>query len=253
MDLELVLAVDVSMSMDLDEQRHQRQGYVSAFQSPAILQAITSGPERRIAVTYMEWAGVGTQSVIVPWRVIGSAADAQAFAKALAEMPTRRALMTSISGALTESARLFDGNGLAGTRRVIDISGDGPNNIGGRVDRARDKVLAKGIVINGLPLQFKRPDGPYSYFDLPDLDKYYAACVIGGPGAFMIAVQDRKNFGQAIRQKLLLEIADRQPPAPAAPPAALFKRAQFRVEGVKPKYDCLIGEKRWQQYQYEQW
>ncbi|MEL7303959.1 MAG: DUF1194 domain-containing protein [Pseudomonadota bacterium] len=250
-DLELVLAVDVSMSMDLDEQRHQREGYVAAFRSPQIVKAITSGPRGRIAVSYTEWAGQGSQSVVVPWRVIASAGDAAAFADELAAKPIKRALMTSISGALEHAAALFDANRISSPRRVIDVSGDGPNNIGGRVDRTRDGVVAKGIVINGLPLKFKRPDGPYSYFDLPDLDKYYAACVIGGPGSFMIAVQDRAKFGQAIRQKLYLEIADLQPPR--ADPPARIQRTQFRVEGVKPSYDCLAGEKRWQQYQLEQW
>lgn len=249
-DLELVLAVDISMSMDLEEQRHQREGYVAAFRTPAIIDAIVSGPNRRIAVTYLEWAGAGTQRVLVPWQIIDSAQSAEAFARQLEVQPTGRARMTSISGALTAAADLFDQNTVDGLRRVIDVSGDGPNNSGARIDETRDEIVRRGITINGLALKFKRPEGPYSYFDLPDLDRYYAACVIGGPAAFMIVVQDRERFGQAIRQKLLMEISGTT--RPLRQPATI-QPAQFRLEGAKPQYDCLIGEKRWQQYQLEQW
>lgn len=252
-DLELVLAVDVSLSMDIEEQKYQRAGYVSALRSREVMEAIKLGEHGRIALTYVEWAGAHYQRVAVPWRMIANPDDADAFAADLSTEPITQARMTSISKAIAKAAALFDNNGFAGKRRVIDVSGDGPNNIGGRVDAARDTAVDSGIVINGLALKFKRPEGPYSYFDLPDLDRYYAACVIGGPGSFMIAVQDQKSFGQAIRQKLVLEIADL---APRVPPARIQRTShrvltQFQIG--KPTYDCLIGEKMWDSYQTDRW
>jgi len=252
-DLELVLAVDVSLAMDIEEQKYQRAGYVLALRSREVLDAIKLGEHGRIALTYVEWAGAHYQRVAVPWRMIANGDDADAFAADLATEPITQARMTSISKAIAKAAALFDNNGFAGKRRVIDVSGDGPNNIGGRVDAARDAAVDSGIVVNGLALKFKRPEGPYSYFDLPDLDRYYAACVIGGPGSFMIAVQDQKSFGQAIRQKLVLEIADL---GTRAPPQRIQRtsyrqRTQFRIG--KPTYDCLIGEKMWDSYQTDRW
>ena len=172
-DLALVLAVDVSLSMDFDEQRLQREGYVAAFRDPKLLKAIQGGPNGRIAVTYVEWAGAGIQSVVMPWRVIAKAADAQAFADALAEKPIRRARMTSISGVMLGAQDLFAQSPVRGLRRVIDVSGDGPNNSGSRVDEARDRLVAAGVVVNGLAIRIKSGGGAYSYFDLPDLDLYY--------------------------------------------------------------------------------
>lgn len=248
-DLELVLAVDVSMSMDRAEQRFQRNGYVAAFRSEQVIQAIGSGPLGRIAVTYMEWAGNGLHAIVLPWRILKGRDDALKFAKELEGRAVSRATKTSISSALIKAASLFEKNGITGTRRVIDVSGDGPNNDGPRVDKTRDQIVARGITINGLALTFKRPDGPFTYFDLPDLDRYYAGCVIGGSNAFMLAVEDPRRFAEGIKRKLILEIAD------SAPPTGRLKiqKTQFRIGGVKPTYDCLVGEKRWQQYQNEQW
>ena len=241
-DLELVLAVDISLSMDTEEQRLQRDGYVAAFRDSALHKAIKSGPNGRIAVTYVEWAGHSIQSVIVPWHVIGSAREANAFADTLSGHPIARAMMTSISQAVLTSQRLFSQSGVRGLRRVIDVSGDGPNNTGGPIVAARDKLVASGITINGLAIQIKQGTGPYSYFDLPDLDRYYKACVIGGPGSFVLTIRKKTEFATAIRKKLLLEIAGLTP----APPARLH-RTQATADGTDP-YDCLIGEKMWQQY-----
>ncbi len=241
-DLELVLAVDVSLSMDDDEQRLQRDGYVAAFRDPSILNAIKSGAHGRIAVTYVEWAGSRLQSVVVPWQVIETSEDAHAFAEALAGKPIGRALMTSISEAVLSSSRLFAASPARGLRRVIDVSGDGPNNTGPPVELARDRVVASGIVINGLAIDLGRSGGLYSYFDLPDLDRYYEDCVVGGAGAFVLPVRDKREFAAAIRQKLLLEIAGLAPRR-----ASSLWRTQY-VKGTG-KYDCLIGEKLWQQYQ----
>lgn len=240
-DLELVLAVDVSLSMDFDEQRLQRDGYVAAFRDHKLLKAIQSGPNGRIAVTYVEWAGAGIQSVVIPWRIIGKAADAQAFADALAEKPIRRARMTSISGVIQVAKNLFAQSPVQGLRRVIDVSGDGPNNSGGRVDAARDRLVAAGVVVNGLAIRIKSGVGGYSLFDLPDLDVYYKDCVIGGPGSFVLSIRKKTEFATAIRQKLLLEIAGLSPAAPAP-----VRRIGFRT--VAQKYDCLVGEKQWQRY-----
>jgi hypothetical protein len=235
-DLELVLAVDVSLSMDLDEQRLQRDGYVSAFRDPEVHKAITSGPNGRIAVTYMEWAGPPTQQVVVPWTVIDSAETANALAARLEALPISRARMTSISAALEFSGRLFEMSGVRGIRRVIDVSGDGPNNAGVPVVPVRDGLVANGIVINGLPIMVKLAVG---FFDLAELDQYYADCVIGGTGAFMIPIKEKSEFQTATRRKLLLEIAGYEPPARLirvqAPPAA-------------EKSDCLVGERQWRRY-----
>jgi hypothetical protein len=235
-DLELVIAVDVSLSMDLDEQRLQRDGYIAAFRDADVHKAIPAGPHGRIAAVYMEWAGDSIQQVIVPWTVIDGPAAADAFAARLEALPISRARMTSISSALQFSARLFAGSGAKGTRRVIDISGDGPNNAGMPVVTIRDEVLAKGIVINGLPIMLKVAEG---YFDLADLDLYYVNCVIGGAGSFMIPIKERSEFRTATRRKLLLEIAGLEPP-----PRLI--RAQARAPASHR--DCMIGEWRWQRY-----
>lgn len=240
-DLELVLAVDVSLSMDLEEQRLQREGYVAALRDPKVIEAIQSGLHGRIAVTYVEWAGARIQSVVVPWRLLGAAEDANAFADLLAQQPISRFTMTSISAALALSALLFDNNDFRGLRRVIDISGDGPNNNGPFVEAARDEIVRRGIIINGLALLLSTGGSEYTYFDIPELDKYFRDCVIGGPGAFALDVRSKTEFATAIRQKLLLEIAA---VSPSEPPRII--PAQFTAPGKK--YDCLIGEKLWQQF-----
>jgi hypothetical protein len=236
-DLELVIAVDVSLSMDLDEQRLQRDGYVSAFRDPEIHKAITSGPNGRIVVTYMEWAGPPTQQVVVPWMTIDGPEAARAFADRLETIPISRARMTSISTALQFSRRLFDTSGARGIRRVIDVSGDGPNNAGVPVAPVRDELVAQGVVINGLPIMLKLATG---FFDLPDLDRYYADCVIGGTGAFMIPIKEKSEFQSATRRKLLLEIAGRDPPA-------RLIRIQSAPHEAETS-DCLAGERQWRRY-----
>ncbi len=236
-DLELVLAVDVSRSMDYDEQRLQRDGYAQAFRHPDVISAIGSGALGRIAVTYIEWAGPRYQTIVVPWTIIGGHADALAFSDRLAAAPITREFGTSISGGLTYAAGLFDNSGARGDRRTIDVSGDGPNNMGQPVVPVREAVVARGITINGLPILLKQGGG-YGGFNIPNLDIYYEDCVIGGPGAFMITVADLKGFAEAVRRKLVLEIAAA---APRLVPAAAMLRPP-------PRIDCLIGEKlrqRW--------
>jgi len=232
-DLELVLAADISLSMDVRELRLQRAGYATAITAPRVLEAIASGFDGRIAVTFVEWAGVGDRHVTVPWQGIATRADAERFAAAIREAPLRQARRTSISGALDWSAGLFENNGFAGYRRVIDISGDGPNNQGEAVDVVRDRVVAEGVVINGLPLMIEAL--PVAWYNIPDLDRYYESCVIGGVGSFYIPVQEMESFADALIRKLVLEIAR---PAPVARVIAV------QSEGA---YDCRIGEKLWRQ------
>ncbi|WP_414474970.1 DUF1194 domain-containing protein [Microvirga sp. M2] len=208
-DLALVLAVDISQSMEPDEQDLQRQGYVEAFRSPDVQRAIRQGLLGRIAVTYVEWSGMEEQQILVPWTVIEQPEDALGFAERLARIPIHRAGYTSISGAIDFSLGLLRESGFDSTRRVVDISGDGPNNQGRPVTAARDEAVSQGTTINGLPIMLEQPRGPW---DIPDLDLYYRDCVIGGAGAFMIPIRERHQFLDAIRTKIVREVSDRQMP-----------------------------------------
>jgi Protein of unknown function (DUF1194) len=232
-DIELILAVDVSYSMDMDELAIQREGYAQAIISKEFLQALKAGPTGKVAVTYFEWAASGDQKIIIPWRVIDGPETADAVANEIMKTPIRRASRTSISGAIYFAMPLFDENPYRGLRRVIDISGDGPNNNGAPVTGARDTALEKGITINGLPIMVKEPS--YSTMDIDNLDYYYEDCVIGGPGSFVVSIKDRDKFKEAIRTKLLLEVAGRTPEPRAVP-----------VADKEPRVPCLIGEKIWQ-------
>src|SRR5690242_12727680 len=234
-DVELILAVDVSYSMDMDELAIQREGYAQAIQSKEFLQALKAGPNGKIAVTYFEWAASTDQKIIIPWRLIDGPETADAVANEIMKTPIRRASRTSISGAINFAMPLFDENNYRGLRKVIDISGDGPNNNGMPVTLARDAALEKGIIINGLPIMVKEPS--YSTMDIDNLDYYYEDCVIGGPGSFVVSIKDREKFKEAIRTKLLLEVAGRQPERPVVPAVE---------KGREPRVNCLIGEKIWQ-------
>ncbi|MFI0846773.1 DUF1194 domain-containing protein [Mesorhizobium sp. IMUNJ 23232] len=235
-DVELVLAVDVSLSMSPQELEIQRRGYAAALTDEHVLQAIAEGAYGKIAVTYFEWAGSTTQHLIVPWTVIASRADAERVVAQLGANPPNSARRTSISGALEFGADLFAESQFRSMKRVIDISGDGPNNQGSPVVLTRDGVVAQGIVINGLPLMTS--GGFTSVYDVKDLDNYYTNCVIGGAGSFMIPVNDWEQFPEAIRRKLVLELAgDFELPADEGFPVILAQDLQG--------YDCMIGEKMW--------
>jgi len=227
-DLALVLAVDVSRSMDSDEQQLQRDGFVEAFRSQAVHEAVRKGVLGRVAVTYIEWSGPAEQNVVVPWTVIDGPAGAAAFAERLASIPVQRVFSTSISGAIDFGVKLLAESGVEPLRRVIDISGDGPNNTGRIVTLARNEAVAQGITINGLPFMLKRPTG---MGDIENLDLYYQDCVIGGPGAFIVPVREAQQFAEAIRTKLVREIAGE------LEPEALIKPAQDRE-----RFNCLVGE-----------
>ncbi|MGE6786545.1 DUF1194 domain-containing protein [Ensifer adhaerens] len=224
-DVELILAVDMSGSMDLDEARVQRAGYVEALRHRDFLDAVESGQLGKIAIGYFEWAGTVNESSVVAWTIIDNAADADAFAKLIEARPVGTRRGTSISNAITYGTALIDSNAFSGMRRVIDVSGDGPNNIGPPVLPARNTAIERGITINGLAILI-RPSvstGP--------LDQYYAECVIGGPGSFVLPVHEPEDFSVAIRQKLVLEVSGLPPPP------------TVRYVDAFPAPDCLIGEK----------
>lgn len=233
-DVELVLAVDISYSMDPDEQALQREGYVAALTSAEFLNVLRQGLHGRIVATYVEWAGSAEQRVVVPWRVVDGPASAQAFADEIASAPYRRAYRTSISGALEFAGPLFETSGHRGLRRVVDVSGDGANNQGTPVTLARDALLATGVTINGLPIMFKRPSA--ATMDIENLDIYYEDCVIGGPGAFVVPIREPTQFKEATRTKLVQEVAGHAPLARIAPAAA-----------AAPRVSCAIGERLWRE------
>lgn len=237
-DLELILAVDVSRSMDMDEQALQRNGYVAAFRHKDVIDAIASGPNGRIAVSYVEWAGPAYQRPLVAWTIIDGAAAANKFADQLAAAPISREHGTSIANGLLFVGPSFESNGIKGDRQVIDVSGDGPNNMGVPVTVARDPLIAAGVTINGLPIMIKRPGG---FASIENLDIYYEDCVIGGTGAFLVPVTDIQKLATAIRRKLVLEIASR--------PVRIVKVVE--TQQARPRIDCMIGEKLREQWMRE--
>ncbi|MEM1276282.1 MAG: DUF1194 domain-containing protein [Pseudomonadota bacterium] len=232
-DVELVLAVDVSLSMTDRELEIQRRGYAEALISDEVISAISSGiPHGQIALSYIEWAGPTSQRVIVDWTLVRSRADAEAFAAKLSRALPDALPRTSISGLIDFAIPRFEGNGFAGESQVIDISGDGPNNGGRPVLAARAAAASRGITINGLPLMTR--EGMGDQFDLDDLDEYYRQCVVTGPTSFVIPVLRWEDFPGAVRRKLVLELASGQP----------FTGLHHEIQG----YDCLIGEKIWERY-----
>jgi len=224
-DVALVLAVDMSGSMDLDEARVQRMGYVEALRHPDFINAVTAGLNGRIAIAYFEWAGSVNETSVVGWLLIDDAQDAAALADQLASRPVYTRRGTSISNAISFASKLIATSPYDAMRRVIDVSGDGPNNLGPPVDPARDAAVASGIVINGLAILI-RPSGSAG-----SLDRYYADCVIGGPGSFVLPVHQPEDFAVAIRQKLVMEVSRRGPVERIIP-----------VQ-IAPPTDCMIGEK----------
>jgi hypothetical protein len=244
-DIRLVLAVDVSQSMDYNEHELQKNGYVTAFRDPVVIKAITGGHEGRIAVTYLEWGGAYDPRPTIPWTVIDSPAAAHAFADRLANEPVISEQRTSISNALLASTLLLQQSNFTTHRDVIDVSGDGANNTGPQVDKTRDEVLKQGIVINGLPIMIRPPT---QFYDIEHLDRYYKDCVVGGQGAFMAPVFDLKQLAATIRKKLVMEIAGLE--LKDGGPAIQFGDASMPYGGIQQvqlklptgKYNCLAGE-----------
>jgi|HubBroStandDraft_1064217.scaffolds.fasta_scaffold28176_2 hypothetical protein len=215
-DLALVLAVDVSGSVDAGRYELQRHGYAEAFASNEVIAAIAAGENHAIAVTLVEWSGAAHQQQMIAWTLIHDAASAEAFGSAIAETPRAFSDWTSISAALDYAVALFADAEVEAARRVIDISGDGVNNNGRSIIEARDAAIAAGITVNGLPI----------LSEYPTLDSYYRENVIGGPGAFAVAVSDFQGFGAAILSKLVREIAGTQGPS--------VVRFAGRARGRKP-------------------
>jgi hypothetical protein len=227
-DAEIVLAVDASRSMDLDELRVQRDGYLAALDHPDLIRAITAGRLRKVAIAYVEWAGEIRDGALVPWRIIETPEDAAALSAEIAATPVVRGRGTSISRAIAFSSALLDDGSVDGARQVIDISGDGANNSGPPVVEARDAAVARGITVNGLPVM-TAPGG-----SMAELDRYYEECVIGGLGAFVMVAHGWEDFADTLRRKLIMEISGIAPEPRVVP-------AQYEP------MDCLIGEKtfRW--------
>lgn len=228
-DVELVLAVDVSRSMDDEEVRIQREGYVAALRHPDFINAVRGGLLGKIAISYFEWAGSVDQASIVDWQMIEHTDDAESFALKLEARPISTQRRTSISAAIAEGATQLASNSFRGTRQVIDISGDGPNNVGQPVLEVRKKAVEAGIIINGLAIMLRPSGGALK------LDDYYADCVIGGPGSFVVPVHQIDDFATAVRRKLVLEISGRTP----AP------RVRHAANGDA---DCMAGERQWQNF-----
>jgi hypothetical protein len=215
-DLLLVLAADVSRSVDASKFQLQREGYAAAVSNPRVLDAVRSGHNGRIGVTYIEWSGVGSQRVLIDWATLSDAESAKAFGDRLLEAPRSFADRTSISGAIEFSMAQFARAPFEAIRRTIDISGDGTNNAGRDVTSARDEAVAQGITINGLVILSATPL-PWN----PDhtnppggLDAYYRNNVVGGPGAFVLVAKDFSSFGEAIIVKMIAEVAQAREPAP---------------------------------------
>lgn len=227
-DAEIVLAVDASRSMDLQEFETQRSGYLAALRHPDLVRAITAGRLGKVAFAYVEWSGEVRDGALVPWRVVATPEDAAALAAEIAAMPVIRGRGTSISRAIGFATALLDDGSVDGARQVIDISGDGANNAGPPVTGARDAAVARGITINGLPVM-TAPGGA-----MDELDRYYEECVIGGLGAFVMVAAGWEDFADTLRRKLIMEISGLAPEARVVP-------AQYEP------MDCLIGEKmfRW--------
>jgi hypothetical protein len=217
-DLLLVLAADVSRSVDQPKFQLQREGYAAAISDPRVLEAITSGPNRRIAICFVEWSGFGAQKLLIDWTAIGDAASARAFGDQLLELPRAFADRTSISGAIDFSLAQLDRAPFDARRKTIDVSGDGTNNSGRDVTTARDEAVAKGVTINGLVILSERPLpwNPEHTNPPGGLGHYFKQNVVGGPGAFVMVAENFNSFGAAIINKLVAEIAWNGPNRKAA-------------------------------------
>ncbi len=212
-DVLLVLAVDVSRSVTDDEATLQRDGYRAAITDAGVLAAIAGGPLAAIAVAYVEWAAFDRQTLLIPWTRIETPDDAHRWSAQLAQSPRQSITWTSLSGALAFSGSVLAASPYQGTRRVIDVSGDGANNNGPPAEGERDKLVEDGVTINGLPIINRHPR--FGRLEL-DVDEYYRKSVIGGPGAFLIVADDFAVFAEAVKRKLLQEIASAEPTREAA-------------------------------------
>jgi|SRR5580704_7225937 hypothetical protein len=208
-DLLLVLAADVSRSIDTAKFQLQRDGYAAAITDRRVLNVIRSGPNHQIAVCFVEWSGVGAQKLVIDWTIVRDDASAREFSAQIAEAPRSFSDRTSISGGIEFAMVQFARAPYDARRRTIDVSGDGTNNSGREVSAARDDALADGVTINGLVILSDRPLAWNADHTNPPggLEKYYRDNVVGGPGAFVMAAENFESFGQAIINKMIAEIA----------------------------------------------
>jgi uncharacterized protein DUF1194 len=209
-DLLLILAADVSRSVDSQKFQLQREGYAAALANPRVLDAIRAGRNGRIGVLFLEWSGFGNQKVVIDWMLVDGPKAAQAFGDRLIESPRSFADRTSISGGIDAAVAQLARAPFSAERRTIDVSGDGTNNAGRDVGQARDEALALGVTINGLVIlsDTPLPWNPEHTNPPGGLTKYYRDNVIGGPGSFVLEAKDFNSFGQAIVKKMIAEIAD---------------------------------------------
>ena len=261
-DLALALAIDISGSIDPDEAKLQREGYVQAFRDPVIMKAILGGSHGRIAVAYYEWSDAWVQRLLIDWTLLDSEAAIASFTTRLANAPISIARRTSISGAIRYAIPLFGRSQYEAERKVLDISGDGSNNDGGLVTDMRHEALKERIIINGLPVMNDRPN-PFGFPSETDLDEYYLHCVTGGPRSFVEVAKNFEDFPRAVRKKLLQEVADLGPAfGPLSdvdvglgplPDGTQLAQARRPVRGdddytrfVRPEYElgCDVGERR---------
>jgi len=216
-DLLLVLAADVSRSVDSEKFQLQREGYAAAMSDPRVLDAIRSGRNGRVGVAFVEWSGIGSQRVVIDWTTVSDAESAKGFGDRLLEAPRSFADRTSISGAIEFAMGQFARAPFESARRTIDVSGDGTNNSGPDVTQVRDEAIAQGVTINGLVILSETPLAWNPDHTNPPggLENYYRNNVIGGPGAFVLTAQNFNSFGQAIVKKMIAEVAQAEPPQQA--------------------------------------
>ncbi|HEX5280555.1 MAG TPA: DUF1194 domain-containing protein [Micropepsaceae bacterium] len=230
-DLKLVLATDVSGSINGDELWLERTGTAQAFLDPDVIKAIQNGALGRIAVSMLDFSSPGFGKTVIDWRIIRDRPSAAAFARTILTLPRTPGDRTSISNALELGAALIRSSdkNIFATRKVIDVMGDGPNNIGKPMEQTRDLVTKQAVVVNGLPVMDERANG---YF--PNLDRYYQACVAGGRGAFIIVVRSYRDFAPAMRRKLILEIAQNEIPKRQALEDFAHKNLLWHIASTKP-------------------
>jgi hypothetical protein len=235
-DLKLVLAMDVSGSIDSEELRLEREGTADAFLDPEVIKAIQSGSVGRIAVTMIDFSMSQYNKIVVDWQIIRDRASAAAFAERVRRLPRTEGHRTSISSALELGTLLLESSDkdITATRKVIDVSGDGANNAGDHMTPVHDRTVANGIIVNGLPVMDEQANG---YF--PDLDKYYAACVAGGKGSFVVAVRNYKDYSLGMRRKLILEISQNDTGTDVTRMGALDKNLLTKIVQAPPPRNAL--------------
>ena len=240
-DLELVIATDVSYSVDENEARIQRQGVADAFLSSEIVRAIEAGDLGRIAVAYLDFAEQNSTHVLVPWRIVHDKDSAADFAEELIKVPRTHGVNTSIADGIELATKLIEASSFEAAQKTIDISGDGPNNEGHLVTVAREAALAKGITINGLPIVTEADK--FDVYYLADLDNYYRGCVIGGPHAFIQVAHGFEDFARAVRRKLVLEISDASRPSPNPGVIRVAATGERKPYTYVYEKGCDIGER----------